>query len=56
MVSTCASLIGAVVNPLVGLMAQSDVVLACWAVAAGLMGFAVAWAVLGPRGVGADQP
>ncbi|MDO5081123.1 MFS transporter [Buchananella hordeovulneris] len=48
LVTTCGSLIGVAVNPLVGLLSQHSVTAACWAVAGVLGGFALAWARLRP--------
>ncbi len=49
MVSTCGSLIGAALNPLVGLLSQHSVTGACWAIAAALVMFAGAWALVPTR-------
>lgn len=46
MVSTCGSLIGAALNPLVGLLSQHSVTATCWAITGALAGFAVAWELI----------
>lgn len=53
MVGTVGSLVGAAVNPVVGLVSQHSVTAACWMVATVLAAFALAWARL-PDLVGAD--
>lgn len=46
MVSTCGSLIGAALNPLVGFLSHYSVEAACWAIAGALALFAVAWELI----------
>lgn len=42
-VSTCSSLIGVGVNPLIGVLSQHSVILACWVIAGVLVLFGLAW-------------
>lgn len=48
MVNTCGSLIGATVNPLIGILSQHSVTTACWVIAAVLTIFGFAWASVRP--------